>query len=95
MLHGSAARICNVVVRNWSIPHSRSSNYLAPSKEELVQANNTHNALLPMQEIMVEGQRKVCVTFFDPGSNTNLIHREPRPAWVSSHSAPPGYRKTV
>ena len=57
------------------MPPSRSPNHLAPSKEELEQADKSQNALLPMQEIMIEGQSKACVTFFNSGSNTNKICR--------------------
>ena len=52
---------------------SRSPNYVAPGKLELETAENSHNALLPIQQVEVGGANKPCVVFFDSGSNTNLV----------------------
>ena len=75
LLHGSTAKICNVVVRNRTIPPSRSTNFVAPSKEEVDQADTSRNVLLPMQQILVEGvgEKEACVVFFDTRSNINLV----------------------
>lgn len=75
MLYGSTAKICNVMARIRSMPPISSSNYSVPSNEELEQADKLQNSSLPMQKIMVEGQNMARVTFFNSGSNTNLIHR--------------------
>ena len=52
---------------------SKSLNYVTPGKRELEAAENSANALLPIQEIEVGGAPVTCVVFFDSGSNTNLI----------------------
>ena len=72
-LHSSTSFICNLVVCNRAMPPSKSPNNLAPSQEELEAANNTQNALLPIQEVLVEGFNKSCNVFFNSGSNTNLV----------------------
>ena len=73
LLHGSTSHLCNVVVRNMAMPPSKSPDYVAPGKMELETAEESANALLPIQSVEVEGANKPCVTFFDTGSNTNLI----------------------
>ena len=73
LLHGSTSHLCNVVVRNMAMPPSRSPNYLAPGKMELETAEESQNALLPIQQVQVGGASKPCVVFFDSGSNINLV----------------------
>ena len=73
LLHGSTSFICNVVVRNRAMPPSKSPNFTAPTQAELEAANDTQNALLPIQQVLVEGSSKSCNVFFDSGSNTNLV----------------------
>ena len=77
-LHGSTAAICNVVQskayppNRHAYPPSR-QNYRAPSKEQLELAHNSEVTLLPIQEVMVEGQERTCNLLYDSGSNINLI----------------------
>ena len=73
MLHGSASHLCNVVVRNKAMPPSKFQNFVAPGRMELETAENSQNALLPIQQVVVEGANKPCIVFFDSGSNTNLV----------------------
>ena len=73
MLHGSTSFLCNVVVRNKAMPPSKSPNYVAPGRMELENAENLQNDLLPIQQVVVEGTDKPCITFFDSGSNTYLV----------------------
>ena len=40
---------------------------------ELETAEDSQNALLPIQQVAVEGANKPCIVFFDSGSNTNLV----------------------
>ena len=70
-LHGSTAAICNVVKSKASPPNKH--NYRAPSKEQLELAHSSKIPLLPIQEVMVEGQDKTCNLLNDSGSNINLI----------------------
>ena len=71
LLHRSTAAICNVV-RSKAMPSNR-PNYQAPSKEQLELPNSSKITLLPIQEVMVEGQGKVCNLLYDSGSNINLV----------------------
>ena len=73
LLHGSTSFICNVVVRNRAMPPSKFPNFTAPTQADFEAANETQNALLPIQQVPVEGSRKLCNVFFDSGSNTNLV----------------------
>ena len=70
LLHGSTSHLCNVVV---AMPPSKSPNYVAPGKLELETAEESQNALLPIQRVEVGGANKPCVVFFDTRSNTNLV----------------------
>ena len=56
------------------MPPSKSPNYVAPMRVVLETAENSQNALLPIQQVEVEGPNKPCTVFFDSGSNTNLVH---------------------
>ena len=49
------------------------ANFTAPTQAELKAANDTQNALLPIQQVPVEGSSKSCNVFFDSGSNTTLV----------------------
>ena len=55
------------------MPPSKSPIYVAPGRRELETAEQSQNALLPIQRVEVGGAKKPCVVFFDSGSNTNLI----------------------
>ena len=55
------------------MPPSKSPNFTAPMQVELEAANDIQNALLPIQQVPVEGSSKSCNVFFDSGSNTNLV----------------------
>ena len=70
-VYGSTAAICNVVNSKAYSPNRQ--NYRAPSKEQMELARNPNITLLPIQEVMVEGQNKSCNLLYDSGSNVNLI----------------------
>ena len=75
LLHGSTREVCNVV-KNLTMPPTRSPSYTAPTPEELNSAGLSQNSLLPMQNIDVmaaDGKLKNCVAFFNTGSNINLV----------------------
>ena len=56
------------------MPPRKSPNYVAPTRVELETAENSQNALLPIQQVKVEGANKPCTVFFDSESNANLVH---------------------
>ena len=90
MLHGSTAFICNVVSRNRSMPSNSSSNYPAPSKEQLEQANKSQNALLPMQEIMT-----CCSVFTKKDCTRNEFSSPSTASHFTNQSLVPGYFSQV